>query len=252
MNTLPFRGAKSQWSKVIRPSLLVAVAALIAILAGCGTTPEPTKPPPTQTPWIIVVTATPASEEAARAQPTQTPWIIIATPTAAVRRQATTSPEASPTTTTGATQTVATPTREPPAPTDTPVAAELKYPPPALLDPPNDQPVAWKGTVLLKWSSAGELAKDEYYHLHLERRPKTEGESWYGDYVYTKETQYLAEGAFLAPFHPSAEHGGAVVYWWVRVVRKTGEDQDGKPTGIDVGPASEERTLVLDAKPEGQ
>jgi hypothetical protein len=252
MSNHPLYKAKLRGSKVLRLSLLVAVAALTATLAGCGTTPEPTEPPPTQTPWIIVVTATPGPGEAAVVQPSQTPWIIIATPTTAVQPQAMATPKASPAATTGTTQPTATATRKPPAPTVTPKAAELKYPPPALLDPPNDQPVSWKSTVTLRWSSAGQLAKDEYYHLHLERRPQTEGDSWYGDYVYTKDTKYLAEGAFLAPFHPPAEQGKGVVYWWVRVVRKTGEDQSGKPIGVDVGETSEERTLILDPKPAGE
>lgn len=102
----------------------------------------------------------------------------------------------------------------------------------------------------LEWTSVGKLGADEYYHLHMERRPTTEGEDWYGDYVYTKETSYLAEGDFLAPFHPPADRGEATVYWWVRVVRKTGEDADGKPIGIDIGANSEERTLILEPKPD--
>jgi hypothetical protein len=111
--------------------------------------------------------------------------------------------------------------------------------------------VSWGSRVLLKWTSVGDLAEDEYYHLHLERRPRTPQEPWYGDYVYTKDTQFLAEGAFLAPFHPSEEHGQGVVYWWVRVVRKTGEDTNGKPVGVDISPSSEERTLNVEPKPEG-
>ena len=104
--------------------------------------------------------------------------------------------------------------------------------------------------MILEWSSVGDLAEDEYYHLHMERRPATEGEDWYGDYVYTKDISYLAEGDFLAPFHPPADRGEATVYWWVRVVRKTGEDKDGKPTGVDIGAHSEERTLRLEPKPD--
>ncbi len=138
-----------------------------------------------------------------------------------------------------------------PQPTDTPNPTNFKYPPPVLSEPPIDQLVSWNGTVLLKWISVGELAEDEYYHLHLERRPRTAQEPWYGDYVYTRDTQFLAEGAFLAPFHPSEEHGQGVVSWWVRVVRKTGEDTNGKPIGVDISPSSEERTLIVDPKPEG-
>jgi hypothetical protein len=235
--------------------VLVALSALVGALAGCGATPEPTEPPPTQTPWIVIITATAGSEEAAQVLPTQTPWIIVATPTPAskAKAKATEAPAASPTESPAAveepTEETA-PTLEPPAPTDTPSAEDLRYPPPALLEPPDGRPVSWKNTVLLKWSSVGELAEDEYYHLHLERRPEAEGQEWYGDYVYTKENEHLAEAEFLAPFHPPAEYEKGMVYWWVRVVRKTGEDKNGKPVGVDISARSEERTLTLDAKPE--
>lgn len=233
-------------------SAIVALCALAGLLAGCGSTPEPTVPPPTQTPWIVVVTATPGAGDVAKVQPTQTPWIIVATPTptrgaaAATETPTATSPTQSPTAP-KPTQTKAA-TSEPPAPTDTPDASDLIYPPPALLAPPNGRPVSWQSTVILEWSSVGDLAEDEFYHLHLERRPKTEGEDWYGDYVYTKSTSYLVD--FLVPFHLPADHGQAIVYWWVRVVRKTGEDENGKPTGVDIGLHSEERTLRLEPRPE--
>ncbi len=237
--------------------LSVVLCVLTGLLAGCGSTPEPTDPPPTQTPWIVVVTATSGPGEVTQARPTQTPWIIIATATStrgaapATKEPATTSPTGSPTATKPTATTAATlePT-EPPEPTDTPDPSDLKYPPPALLDPPDGRPVSWESAVILEWSSVGDLAKDEYYHLHMERRPQTEGEEWYGDYVYTKDTSYLAEVSFLAPFHQTADRGEATVYWWVRVVRKTGEDDDGKPLGVDIGAHSEERTLKLEPKPD--
>jgi hypothetical protein len=106
--------------------------------------------------------------------------------------------------------------------------------------------------VVLEWIPVGELADDEYYHLHLERRPQTATQPWWGDYVFLKDTEYVLQGSFLAPFHYSSEHGQAVVYWWVKVVRKTGEDDDGKPVGVDLSMPSEERTLILEPKPEGR
>jgi hypothetical protein len=239
----------------MRKLLLVlgALFALAGILAGCGATPEPTAPPPTQTPWIVIITATAGSEVLEEVQATQTPWIIVATPTPAPKAKATKAPAASPTE--GSTGTEepaeeAPPTEEPPPPTDTPDAEAFRYPPPALLEPPDARPVSWKSTVLLTWSSVGDLAEDEYYHLHLERRPEAEGQEWYGDYVYTREAEYLAEAEFLAPFHPPAEYEKGIVYWWVRVVRKTGDDENGKPVGVDISAYSEERTLILDAKPD--
>jgi hypothetical protein len=233
--------------------VLVALSVLAGVVAGCGATPEPTEPPPTQTPWIVIITATAGPEMVAEVQPTQTPWIIVATPTPASKVKATKAPAASPTegpTATGEPTEEAGPTPAPPTPTDTPAAEEFIYPPPALLEPPDERPVSWKNTVLLQWTSVGELAEDEYYHLHLERRPEAEGQEWYGDYVYTKENEFLAEADFLAPFHPPTEYGKGMVFWWVRVVRKTGEDNQGKPVGMDISAHSEERSLILDAKPE--
>jgi hypothetical protein len=241
---------------------LAFVAAFVAgFVAACGTTPGPTEPAATQTPWIVVVTATPGPQTVAETEPTQTPWVIVATPTPTRMAAATpttepmTSPAVtptSPTETAEPTQTEAAPTAAAPAPTNTTSTSELKYPAPVLVDPPNNRPVSWNGELTLIWEPVGELAEDEYYHVHLERPPKTEAVDWWGDYVYTKDTELVLQSPFLAPFHYAAEHGHAVVYWWVRVVRKTGEDEAGKPLGVDLSAPSEKRTLILDPKPEGQ
>jgi hypothetical protein len=228
--------------KVFIFSILMVL--LAGMLASCGTTPEPTEPPPTQTPWIIIATATAGASAGAEAQPTQTPWIIVATPTAS--GQTPSGGQATP----GA-DTTAEPAGTPATakPINTTSAEAFKYPPPALLEPPNGRPVGWKDTVTLEWTSAGDLAEDEYYHLHLDAFREVTGEHWYGDYVFTKETTYLLDQTILAPFHPSAEKGQAIVYWWVWVVRKTGEDEHGKPLGVDIGTPSEKRFFVTEAKP---
>jgi hypothetical protein len=240
--------------------LLLVAGALTIALTGCGATPEPTPAPPSQTPWIIVVTATPGAEEAVEAQPTQTPWIIVATPTGSgaakpaptkakatvtgepegqAPEQATTEPTASDT---------ASPTAKPPAPTRTTSPSALKYPAPELEEPPDTYHVSWRSTVLLEWTSVADLDADEYYHVHIERPPTSEAVGWWGDYVYTKDTELLVEQAFLVPFHLAEEHGAAAGYWWVRVVRKTGEDDSGKPVGVDVSPPSERRILIFEPR----
>lgn len=219
---------------------LAVLSMLVGMLAGCGATPEPTQPPPTQTPFVVVVTTTPGPEAVAQAEPTQTPWIIVATPTPAEEvppeASAETPPSPEPTT--------------PPQPTNTPEPQALQYPPPVLLKPPDGNPISWRNTVTLEWSSVGELAEDEYYHLHLDAFREVTGEHWYGDYVFTKETSYLVDQVFLAPFHPPEKQGEALVYWWVWVVRKTGEDKNGKPLGEDIGTPSEKRFFVTEPKPE--
>ena len=103
---------------------------------------------------------------------------------------------------------------------------------------------------MLKWDSVGELAEDEYYRLELDSPPAMEGMQPYGDYVFLKETEYLLEGPFLAPFHPPENQGEATLYWWVRVVRKTGEDENGKPVGVDISAPSDRWSLTIEPKPE--
>lgn len=223
---------------------LLALAFLVGLAVGCGSTPRPTEAPPTQTPWIIIVTATPGLVSQVEPEPTQTPWIIIATPTRTPSGGRTT-----PTATgspTEALRPTAAPAATRPGGSD---VADLKYPAPTLVDPPNGRPVGWKGTVTLVWRSVGELAPDEYYHLHLDRPPRSSGEQWYGDYVFTKETTHLVEQSFLAPFHLTQEQGRTNVYWWVRVVRKIGEDENGKPIGVDIGSPSEKRYFVVEPRP---
>jgi hypothetical protein len=248
---------------------------LAVVLAGCGLTPAPTEAPATQTPWIVVVTATPGLEDLAEVQPTQTPWVIVATATEAKATQvaptkSTTKSSPKPTkvpsstavetvaatpgagtTEAGETEVAVTPS-ETPTPTATPAPGEIKYQAPELLDPPPEGRVSWRSRVLLKWTSVGDLAEDEYYRLEFDRPPATEGMQPYGDYVYVKDNDYLWENAALAPFHPPEVQGEAVVYWWVRVVRKTGEDENGKPVGVDISTASDKWTLILETKPEGE
>jgi|GEM_PF-1679122 len=235
---------------------LALTGLLVGVLTACGSTPTPTEAPPTQTPWIVVVTATSGTERVAEAQPSQTPWIIVATPTQAKR--ATAKPAASATAASGGTTAEPSPTTVPPTPvapptaTNTPAPEEIKYSAPVPLDPPPEGRVSWRSRVLLNWTPVGELAEDEYYRLEFDRPPTTEGMEPYGDYVFVKDNQYLWEKAALAPFHPPEVQGDAMVYWWVRAVRKTGEDENGKPLGIDISPPSDKWALILEPKPEGE
>jgi hypothetical protein len=120
------------------------------------------------------------------------------------------------------------------------------------LEPPPEGRVSWRDRVLLRWTPIEGLAEDEYYHLEFNRPQLTEGMVPYGDYVFVKDNEYLWEKAAIAPFHPPEVQGDAVVYWWIRVVRKTGEDENGKPVGIDVSPPSAKWVLILEPKPEGE
>jgi hypothetical protein len=239
--------------------LIALLLVFSSILAACGATPTPVPAEPTSTvaPTIIILTPTPqpvsaATEQATEAAPAEPTATTAPTEkaTAEPTKRATEAPEATAEPEETAAEPTETSAAQPPPPTRTPEMAETIYPPPVLLEPPNNRPVRWRESVPLIWSSVGELAEDEYYHLHLERRPQTEGQEWYGDYVYTKETEFLVEPSFLAPFHPPNAQGHGFVYWWVRVVRKTGEDENGKPIGIDLSPSSEERVFIVEPKPE--
>jgi hypothetical protein len=109
--------------------------------------------------------------------------------------------------------------------------------------------VRWRQTVKLEWQAVGELAADEYYRLELDRPSTAPGMEPRGDWVFLKEPEYVLEGSFKAPFHPPEVQGEATVYWWVRVVLKTSEDENGKPVGVDLSAPSEKRTLILEPKP---
>jgi hypothetical protein len=110
--------------------------------------------------------------------------------------------------------------------------------------------VPWRAELTLEWEPLGELAGDEYYRLDLYRPSETEGLSVYGDGLLSKESKAVLQRSFLAAFHPPEVQGDAKVEWWVTVVRKTGEDENGKPISLDLGPPSEKRTLVFEPKPE--
>jgi hypothetical protein len=241
---------------------LPAVLALILTLAlpnACGLTPTATTPVPSATAQAIVVTQLVTLPP----QPTQTPWIIVATPTpvptASVSRtraavtptvDVTENPMAKPgaTTTPGTTATQA-PTRAAPTLTPRP-SATPKYAAPILSEPPYGVSISWSYKALLMWQPVGDLAEDEYYCVRLDAYRESDQSPWYGDYVFTKDSSFLAGDAFLAPFHPPESQGRANVYWWVSLVRKTGEDQAGKPVGVEISPPSDKWLFVAEPKPE--
>jgi hypothetical protein len=227
-------------------AVLALMSMLVIIVTGCGSTPTPTSPPPTPTQEAVVPTEslpTPTQEAAAPTSPPPTPTQEAAAPT---------EPPTEPPSTVPPTETpepTPEPTSAPVRPT-TPSQPSVKYEPPTLLNPPNDVPISWNYSVLMEWSDVGDLEEDEYYHLHLDAVREVTGEPWYGDYIFTKETSYRAEEKFLEPFHPPAAQGRAVVTWWVRVVRKTGVDENGKPLGVDISAPSEKRTFITQSKPD--
>ena len=148
---------------------ILALTLCLALLVACGGTPVATDPPPTQTPWIVVVTSTPAPQETSEASPAAT-VPSASTPRATATRRAggaTPSPAVTEVSVLPATSGV---TAEPQievnqVPTEAPLTRVMIYPPPSLLDPPQDQPVSWGSTMLLQWTSVGELAEGEVREL---------------------------------------------------------------------------------------
>jgi hypothetical protein len=233
-------------------ALVGALAVMLAVLSACGSTPAPCTPAPTQTPWIIIVTATPEpGEMTPPLQPTPTTEAAVAPTKAAA------TPTVQATKTATARQGItATPTQVQPQPTSTPTPtathkpAAYKYPAPLLLEPPDGTSFAWRIEVLLEWQSVGALAEDEYYFVELQAFRESDGMLWHGDYVYVKDAFFSTPRPFIDTFHPPASDGPARVYWWVSVARKTGEDQFGKPVGIQISPPSEKRYFVVEGKPD--
>jgi hypothetical protein len=127
----------------------------------------------------------------------------------------------------------------------------IKYPAPDLPGPPDAYPLGWKAGIVLKWRPGGQLAEDEFYHVHLEACRQMDGSHWYGVCVSTKDTTLEIEPGFLDPFHPPNQDGFAEVEWWVHVVRKTGEDEHGKPQGVALGHPSQRWTFIAEPKPGG-
>lgn len=250
---------------ILRPMAAgIAALALLALLSACGSTPEPTEPPPSQTPWVVIVTSTSGATREAGVQPTDTlapTRQATARPTEAPTQAPTqtsapaetaVSAEETPSPTAAAATTAAAEPSNTPRPTSTEASFAIKYPPPQLLEPSNNQPISWQGTMTFIWAPVGDLAEDEYYVLEFYRPPKTAAIQPWGDFIYLKETAFVWEGSFKDPFHLPEVDGDAVVEWWVRVAHKTGEDSSGKPIGIDISAPSERRTVILRPKPEGQ
>lgn len=290
-------------------NILVLLGIVVVLASSCAPTLETLPSVATQTPWIVVVTATPGEEGGDKAQPTQTarvvmitatlgppkpaetlptqtPWIVVATPTTA--KKATKAPTKRPTRTAAATATLAptgavaaatgtevantpvpaTDTPPPPAltptlpePTNTTVAASPTptsttsdpggqiYPPPELIEPTNEAQIEWDWTVVFDWMPVGDLAADEYYRLSLDRPGRQDAWPYYGDWVLTKDPTFNWSGSAKEPFHPPTGTGTALAYWWVTVVRKIGEDETGRAIVKEISAQSEQREMLIPAKP---
>jgi LysM repeat protein len=124
-----------------------------------------------------------------------------------------------------ATPTPTTTPTPPPTPTATPGP---EYSAPNLLSPTAGQ-VVNEAILLFNWTSTHLLAQDEFYVLHLAWANGQRTEAWIknSSWRLTKE-QRPTNGP---------------ITWTVSIMRQTGATSDGSPSGINLSPPSEQRTV---------
>jgi serine/threonine-protein kinase len=203
---------------------------------------EPTDEPPTIAPTATntaqpLPTSTPTEEAAtATARPTPSPI-----PTATSRPTETTPTETS--TRRAATATELAPTNV--APTATEESPNLSAP--ILMSPGDGQTFAHNDQIVLEWQPVGQLPQDGYYEVIVEYTPAQDPQTtWTDETPWVKTPNWtLSEHAYL----PGLSADG-LFRWSVRVMRKTGENAQGRPNGTALSPASTARTLTWQAPPQ--
>ncbi len=225
--------------------------------------PEPTKtslPSQSSSPTLP---PTPTATKSPSATPSPTPTPLPTEPVQAAATPGQGTPETKPTASQSPTATAttpptatATPTLEPTAtvaPTNTPrptarptspsptatlrPTAGPQFPAPVLQSPPEGRVYSSNDSVVLRWEPVGQLAPDEYYvptvaFLRF-------GETWYDETPWTKQPSWdMSEHRYLLDLSDNGEFR-----WAVRVMRRTGINNEGKPEGTARSPLSEVRTL---------
>jgi hypothetical protein len=232
---------------------------------------------PTLTPVGPLASATSAASQEVDASPSQVPVTattrtptrvstntapetgtkaVTTTPTleATVTSTQTPVPTATPSRTpTSAPTRTASPTRRPatatPVPTEPPPTVGVQYPAPALISPFDGQVFSERDRITLSWQPVGQLAPNEYYVPTVAFSPYREpGATWYDETVpWLKETNWnLSEHRWLLD-----ESSDGQFRWAVRVLRRTGINEEGRPEGVAASPLSAVRTLIWKAPTEG-
>jgi len=132
----------------------------------------------------------------------------------------------------------ATPTPTPtPTPSLTPTPGPAR-PAPALLAPPQD--TAFEGadrSIILNWASVGILGDDEWYTVRVRR---TGAVAQTLPVVWTKATSWRLPAELYIEGLAEPQH----FYWQVSIMRQTGVDEEGDPTGELVSPQGKVRTFT--------
>ena len=90
---------------------------------------------------------------------------------------------------------------------------------------------------MLSWQPVGQLAPDEYYVPTVAFLRY--GETWYDETPWIKEPRWeLTEHRYLLDLSDNGEFR-----WAVRVMRRTGINDEGQPAGTARSPMSDVRTL---------
>lgn len=177
----------------------------------------------------VVVTATPG--------PTQTPIYVTEVQTVVVTATAETPATGTPAPATGSTTPLAGAdgTGTTPGATASPPPATLKYDPPVLEAPVNQEVFASDVRPLLRWHAVP-LAEDEYYEVTIERL-------WQNQPYYAG-SEWLRESELLVPSFVLGTSDTNQYTWWVTIKRQTGTTSAGGRVGEPVSPPSEQRTFT--------
>jgi hypothetical protein len=129
-----------------------------------------------------------------------------------------------------------------------PTANNAQYPAPLLSSPPDGQDFTEGDTIMLTWKPVGTLAPDAYYVITVAYTPASApDQTWLDETPWIKDTQWaLSEHSYLPGLSADDQFR-----WSVQVMRKTGTDAQGKPTGTPLSPMSEVRMLTWKAAAKG-
>ena len=192
------------------------------------------------TPGPVDATAKPTASPTPTLPPTQLPTgtltpIPSATAASAQTETPTAAPTGAPTNTPDNVPTLSPSSTSTPRPARRPAstATPAPYlPPPGLISPPDGAILYRNDVVLLEWYRVQGMPADAFYavtvsYLHA-------GSTWYDEVPWTREESWLlSDHAYLLDLSDDG-----VFHWSVQVMRKTGQDAQGRSIGIPLSPSS--------------
>jgi hypothetical protein len=106
------------------------------------------------------------------------------------------------------------------------------------LAPSERQEFLENDAVVLTWQAVDKLPADAYYAISVAYLHQ--GKVWYDEVPWTQNTSWtLSQHRYLLDLSDNGEF-----QWSVQVMRQTGEDAAGNPTGLPLSPPSAVRTLL--------